>query len=712
MNPINTPVGNQYAPLQASEITAFASACTLNMVDFRSLKGAPLVPLAQAKPRTILSFGAFELDTNSAELRKRGHRILLQQQPYQILLLLLESPGEVVTREEICAKLWDTETFVDFDRSLNKAMVKLRQALGDDADSPRFVETLPRRGYRFLVPVERRGDEPTPVVEKEIAPKIEPPPPSPDRFAFVRSWRLAAAVLGACAIPLLLWLLVGGFGPGSGRPITVRSLAVLPFENLSGDPGQDYFAEGMTDELNTNLVRIRSLRVVSRTSMLQYLHTHKPIPEIARELNVDAVIEGSVVRSGDKVRITTQLIDAHRDVHLWAQSYERKMDDILEVQDSIALDIASQVRATLSPRERDYFAINRAPIRPNAYDDYLRGRSELSKQNVDAILKATEYFQRAIEDDPQYARAYGGMAEAYGLLANYQALPPSEAFPKAKAAALKALSLDPDSPEAHSALALVKHHFDWDWAGAEVEYKRALALQPNFATAHHRYAWFLSDSGRHEEALGEIRQAQKLDPTSIVVQTSLGRVLYRARRYEEAIVELRKGVEMDQNRIFSHIFLGMAYEQKGMCTEALGEFRLVQTLAEGRDNPGTAHVYATCGQLVQARRAMKVLAGPSKDRVESWFYIAAVFAVLGENDRAFDWLNKAVRNRDFFLTEMAAHPYMDPLRSDPRFKKLLREIRFPQNALPLTPVPGVRSGSATLVNPPSSPEPVSTPANQ
>ena len=679
-------------------------------------KGSPLVPLAQAKPGTILCFGAFELDTNSAELRKRGHRIALQEQPYQILLLLLQNSGEVVTREKIRVKLWGTDTIVDFDRGLNKSMVKLRQVLGDDADSPRFIETMPRRGYRFLLPVGTRGGQ-SAITQDNVAGGTVPPSLAQRHWwEPSRRWHLLIVVLLTALLIVLLKPIAGRLvyrmSQNESASVAIQSLGVLPLENLSGDPAQDYFAQGMTDELNTNLARIHSLRVVSRTSMTRFQNTHKSIPEIARELKVDALIEGSVVRSGDKVRITTQLIDARRDMHLWAQSYERKVDDILEVQDSIALDIATQVRATLSPLERDYFAINRAPIRPNAYDDYLHGRSELSKQNVDAILKATEYFQRAIEDDPQYARAYGGMAEAYSLLANYQELLPADAFAKAKTAALKALSLDSNSPEAHSALAMVKHHFEWDWSGAEAEYKRAVELQPNFATAHHRYAWFLSDSGRHDQALEEIRLAQELDPNSIVVQTNLGRVLYRARRYDESIVALQKGVEMDSSRMFSHVFLGMAYEQKGRCAEALNEFRIVETIADGRAGTGGAHAFAICGQRREALRALKALTGPMKYPTRDWFYIAGVFAAVGDNDQAFDWLNKAFQNHDFYLTEMAAHPYMDPLRSDPRFKKLLREIRFPQNALPVTPVQGVRSGSATLVKLPSGPEPVSTPANQ
>ncbi|HEY2546640.1 MAG TPA: tetratricopeptide repeat protein [Candidatus Acidoferrum sp.] len=620
-------------------------------------------------------------------MRKHGHRILLQRQPFCLLHMLLERPMELITREEIREKLWGVDTFVDFDRSLNKAMVKLRQALGDDAEEPRFIETLPRLGYRFLIPVETLSAAGVVGVSdvSTDAGGSDEETPGPEGFASRPAiWRrtLAGVALAVCVAFVLFWMVPGTYRDrfltlAVGRP-SIRSLAVIPLENLSGDPKQDYFADGMTEELNTRLARIRTLRVVSRTSMMRYRNTHKSIPEIARELNVDAVIEGSVLRSGDNVRISTQLIDGRQDVHLWAQSYERKVDDVIAVEDSIALEIASQVRANMHPEEREYLR-TRATIRPDAYDDYLRGISELSKQNVDSIRKGVEYFQRAIDDDPQYARAYAGLADGYSLLANYQNLMPAEAFPRAKIAALKALELDPESPEPHASLAMVKHHYEWDWAGAEAEYKRAIELQPNFAAAHHRYAWFLSDLGRHDQALQEIRRAQDLDPTSIVVQTNLGRVLYRARRYDESIVELRKAELLDPNRMFTHIFLGMAYDARGSCPEAVSEFRIVQTFTQGRDGTGAVHAYASCGRLENARRALKILAGSSTERPRDWFYIAGAFAGLGDKDHAFEWLDQAVQNRDFFLSEVQGHPFMDPLRSDPRFQELIRRMAFPES---------------------------------
>lgn len=620
-------------------------------------------------------FGPYELDFRAGELLKNGRRIRVQDQPLQVLVMLLEHPGEAVTREEVHRKLWPTDTFVDFDHGLNNAINRLRDALNDSAEVPRFIETLPRRGYRFVASVEILPAAASP----EAAPVISTASPGPSSVTSANRYiyRLTATAALVLMVVFAWKLAESRRAASASAPPTIHSIAVLPLVNLSGDPSQEYFADGMTEEVTTNLARIHSLRVISRTTMMRYRNNQKSIPQIVRELNVDAVIEGSVVRSGGKVRITTQLIDARRDAHLWAQSYERQVDDILEVQDSIALDIASQVRANLSPREREYFAAH-APIRPNAYDDYLRGRNELTKQNPDSIKRGTEYFQRSIDDDPQYARAYAGLADAYSLLANYQALMPVEAFPKAKTAAMKALELDPDSPEAHGALALVKHHFEWDWAGAQAEYKRAIELQPNLATAHHRYAWFLSDLGRHDEALQEIRLAQELDPSSIVVQSNLGRVLYHTRRYDESIDVLRKAAATDPNRLYTHIFLGLAYDAKGMCPEAASEFQLAAGLTGGREGTGAAHMYATCHKPQKARRVLVILAGSSSDPIQDWFFVAGIYAALGDKDRAFEWLDKAVQNRDFFLTEMQSHPYMDPLRSDPRFREMIRKIGFPE----------------------------------
>ena len=638
----------------------------------------------------VIRFGAFEVDLSSGKLEKHGVRIRLQEQPFQILAMLLEQPGKIVTREDLRRRLWPADTFVDFDVGLNNAILRLRNALGDSAENPRFIETLPRRGYRFIANV----DSPLPEALSGSAPRATASHPHPQvivlpardatpgvlapssarlrvrrKIAWIAGLGLAVllAFVGTLNVTRLRQRVFGMPGPSA-----IRSLAVLPLQNLSGDPAQDYFADGMTDQLTTNLATIRSLRVISRTTMMQYRDTHKVLPQIAEELHVDAVVEGSVVRSGSNVRITAQLIDARRDRHLWAQSYEREVKEILNCQDAVALDIASAVKAELSPEEHETLARPRSVI-PEAYEACLRGRNKLGTQAPEPIKHSLEDFQRAIDLDPSYAPAYSGLADAYSLMANYSALLPLEAFPRAKAAALKALALDPSFAEAHASLGVVKNHYDWDWPGAEREYKRAIELSPSYAVAHLRYARYLSMVARHDEAIAEIERARELDPLSLVIQSNVGIALYYARRYDAAILESRKTLEIDPNRVYARVFLALSYEQKGMYPEAIQEQKRVQAYFKGAPNVGLAHVYALSGRTTEARRILRELE-QKEDSDSAWFAIAGGYAALGEKDRAFNWLEKAYAKRDFFLPTLAINPWMDPLRSDARFAELAGRI--------------------------------------
>ncbi|HJX83764.1 MAG TPA: tetratricopeptide repeat protein, partial [Candidatus Angelobacter sp.] len=408
-----------------------------------------------------------------------------------------------------------------------------------------------------------------------------------------------------------------------------------------------------------------------------YRGTRPSLKRIAQDLNVDAVIEGSVVRAGDRVRITVQLIDARNDRHLWAESYERDFGDILNVQNTVALEIAGQVRASLTSQERKAFDVRRTVV-PEAYDAYLRGRNELGKQRQDALRKGLEYFQQAIALDRLYAPAYAGLADSYSLLVNYSALPPREAFPRARSAALKALELDPALAEAHTSLAYVKHHFDWDWSGAEAEYKQSIQLDPNNAITHLRYAELLSNVARHDEALREVRRAHELAPLSLVIQANIGSVLYHARRYDEAITELQKVLAADPHRAWSRIFLAMCYEQKRLYPEALAELETVRAEFNGQPaSDDEAHLYASMGRTQDARRLLKDLEQPAPDGVQDWFFIAGIYAQLGEKDQAFYWLEQAYENRDFFMTYLKVFPQMDPLRSDPRYTSMVRRMGFP-----------------------------------
>jgi TolB-like protein/DNA-binding winged helix-turn-helix (wHTH) protein/Flp pilus assembly protein TadD len=639
-----------------------------------------------------LRFEAFELDLKTAELRNAGALVDLPPQPFKILALLASHAGQLVTRKEIRQQIWGGETFVDFEQGLNFAINKIRKVLGDDAETPRYIETLPRRGYRFIAAVASApGSEAAPAVLKgvvtqgiarEVAAEgaLAKTPEIAQMGAGVqralppkREWLKPAGMAVLSLAVVAGWFVWHRIAPENGRNGAghIRSLAVLPLDNLSGDPSQEYFADGMTDELITDLASIASLRVISRTSTTHYKGTRKTLPEIARELNVDAVVEGSVARSANKVRIRAQLIDARNDRHLWAENYERDLGDILSVENTLALEIARQVRSRLTTPEQQRLE-RRAPVNPDAYDAYLKGRYTQTTQSPEGLKEGLPAFQQAIVLDPTFAPAYAGLSYTYSLLANYGVLSPTEAFPQAEAAARKALELDPNSPEAHTALAFPKHHYNWEWAAAEREYKTAIALSPSYPTAHLLYAEYLSSVGRHDEAIAEMHRSLELDPLSLVYMSNLGRFLYHARRYDEAIEVLKKTLELDPNRVYARIHLAMSYEEKGMYSEALQEYERIKTHFGGEPSPGMARLLAMTGQPKRAQEIARVLRGEAGD--SDWFFIAGVYAALGDKDEAFACLQKAYEKHDFFLVFLKVYPYMDPLRSDPRYQNLLRRI--------------------------------------
>jgi TolB-like protein/DNA-binding winged helix-turn-helix (wHTH) protein len=642
------------------------------------------LPLGQHSKATF-RFDAFELDPSSGELRKHGHRIRLQEQPFRILCLLLERPSELITREEIRENLWGTDTFVDFDRSLNKAIVRLRQALGDDAESPRFIETLPRRGYRFLIPVENPKAALAGAVDRSAhlgaALQGQASPLVSTRRSAVLRRTLRGVALAAC-VALVLWLV-----PRSNRDrllrllpagSSIQSLAMLPLENLSGDPGQDYFSDGMTDELTTNLARIHGLRVVSRTSMMRYRSTHKSIPEIARELNVDAIVEGSVVRSGNKVRITTQLIDAHRDVHLWAQSYERQVDDILDVQDSIALDIADEIGTKLTPQDQARMAVSR-PIDPETHELYLRGIYFNDKETPDDVRIAADYFRNAIGKDQGYAAAYAGLAHCYIFLSAVNEMPTGEGFVRAKEAAEKAVTLDDKLDDAHVEMAYIAMEHEWDWRKAESEFQRALALNPNSARAHGGLSYLLLVLGRPQKSIEEIRAARALDPLS---QSTMDEIVvnpYLRRQYDEALVQTRAALELYPYAPLLHVFLSNIYVQQG-------RYQLA-----GEETLRAEEFWGALPQRIAELKAANEgsgLKGLWRKRIElnkkltgtplfSAFDIASDCAAVGDKDQALHWLEEAYRVRDTQLTAIRLDPVFDTLRSDPRFIELANRIGLP-----------------------------------
>ena len=590
-------------------------------------------------PPRLIRFGVFEVDLRSGELHKNGLKIKLQEQPFQVLSMLLEHPGEVVQREDLRATLWPADTFVDFEHGLNAAINKLREALGDSADNPRFVETLHRRGYRFIYPIDV-GEHPRgapALLETPRGGRKGPPLP--------RRWAIAIGVLGSLFVAVLLALNVAGLRDRLWpKPLPeIHSIAVLPLENLSGDPEQEYFADGLTEELITTLGKIGALRVISRTSAMYYKGTKKRLPEIAKELNVDAIVEGTVQRSGGRVRITANLLHAASDRHLWAESYERDLRDVLTLQGEVARAIADEIKANVTPDVQARLASPRR-VAPEAHELYLKGRYFWNKRTPEAVKKSLDYFGQAVKKDPDSALSYAGLADSYIILGTYEYLPPKEAYPKAEAAAQRALEIDPMLAEAHTSLGKIRIDFDWDASASEEEYKRAIQLNPNYATAHHWYADLLGWVGRRDGSLVEIERARQLDPLSLIINSDVGLSLSAAHRYDEAIRQFHRTLEIDPNFALAHSHLAHAYVRRGRLPEAVAEAQRAVSLGGGASilMADLARVYAVAGNRQAAHELLKEIS--SRSYVPKC-HVALVHVALGEHEQALDWLEKAFEDR-------------------------------------------------------------------
>jgi len=634
-----------------------------------------------------LRFGIFEADLQTGELRKRGRLVRLQEQPFQVLAVLLATPGELVTRDELQRRLWGADTFVDFDHGLNKAVNKIRAALGDSADSPRFVETVARRGYRFIAdvavvdfepasrdprPPSTAGDPPT--VDAGTLRDVAAQTTRVTRWDWQRTFTIVACGLALVSLVLFGWLL-----QSRGQSPSIRSVAVLPLENLSGDASQEYFADGMTDQLIATLGQISALRVISRTSVMGYKAARKPLPQIARELNVDAVIEGSIVRSGGRVRITAQLIDAAADKHLWAHSYEGNVRDTLAVQSRVARAIAEEIRINVQPKEQAALT-NVKAVNPDAYEAYLKGRYFWNKRTADSLNKAREYFDEAVAKAPDYAQAYSGLADTYALLGDWQygVMASRDALPAAKAAAIKALALDKTLGEAHTSLGFVLSGFDWDWGSADNEFRRAIELNPGYATAHHWYAWHLSLMGRHRDAIGEMRKARSLDPLSLIINADLAEILLIAHFYDESARQSRKTIEMDPDFALAHNQLAEAYLHQQMHDDAITEFQTAVRLSDGSPvcTANLARAYASSGRSAEAERLLTSLQRRSNPAHSNAAEIAMVYAALGAKDQAMTWLSRGYDER--FNPGVLLRPGFDSLRGDQRFQDLVHRVGLTQ----------------------------------
>jgi len=622
--------------------------------------------MAEGSSPVRLRFAVFEVDLRAGELRKRGVRVRLQEQPFQVLAMLLERPGETVTREEIRNRLWTPETFVDFDHGVNKAINRIRDVLGDSATSPRFVETVARRGYRFLADVTVVHGASAAASNTAAGESVAPPPRRRSRW---HPWAIAGAALALAAVLVGAWAL----RPRTLQPAPIRSLAVLPLENLSGDDSQEYFADGMTDELIATLGQIGALRVISRTSVIPYKRSRRPLSQIARELNVDAVIEGTVLRSDGRVRITAQLIDARDDKHVWSETYAGDLSDTLTLQNKVAAAIAEQIRINLNPLEQATLKHGKV-VDPQAHEAYLKGRYFWNKRTGGDFEKAVAYFNQAIERDPAFAQAYSGLADTYALMGDweYGVLTPREALPRAKAAAVKALQLDDALGEAHISLAFCMDAFDWDLKSAEREFRRGIELNPGYATAHHWYAWHLTLSGRKPDAIAEMRKALTLDPLSLIINADLAELLVIAHLTDESIRQSRKTIEMDANFPLAHNQLAVAYLQSRRTDEAIAELKEAVRLSA--DSPtctaNLARAFAVSGRREEAAHLLDELKTRARASYSNASEIAMVYAALGDNEQAMTWLEKGYAER--FNPSVLLRPGFDPLRTDPRFQDLER----------------------------------------
>ncbi len=605
--------------------------------------------------RCRFRFGPYEADLHSRELRKEGTRLRLQAQPFQLLAMLLERPGEIVTREEICQKLWSTDTFVDFDHSLGTAINKIREVLNDSAGEPCYVETLPRRGYRFIAQVTAVDPEPVP---------LEPPEPS---STLSPRARLLSLAVGACfAVVVLLAVIGANFSSWRPRstsaetllPPTVKSIAVLPLLNLSNDSEQQFFADGMTDELITNLARISSLRVISRTSAMAYLGTKKPAAQIARELGVDALVEGSVLRAGNKVRITAQLIHAASDRHLWAQSYDRELSDVLTVQGEVARDIAGRISARLTPQEQADLA-RQHPVNPEVAILYFKGSYFLSQL---AAARARDTFTQAIHLDPNNAELWAGLADALHTMAVEGDF---ENFPAARGAANKALEIDSSQAQALMVLGVVSFLYDWNSPQSEAYFRRSIEARPGYGMAHALFANTLAHRGRSQEAIEQIRLAIALDPMSVLTNSFAWHVYFSSRQYDEALRSALGTAEVNPAFTPSPWRLAVSWEQKGEYEKAIA--------AGDEGAPELKRAFASGGGRGYWQRKLEI---SSQDK-ESSTAIARCYMHLGMREEALQALEKGYRMRDpYLIFWLPVYEEFDPLRSDPRFQKMLHGIGF------------------------------------
>jgi TolB-like protein/DNA-binding winged helix-turn-helix (wHTH) protein/Tfp pilus assembly protein PilF len=624
----------------------------------------------------FFDFGRFRLDPAEQLLLADGQLISLTPKAFETLLALVENNGHILEKDELLKRVWP-DTFVE-EGTLVQNISTLRKVLGMAADGRAFIETIPRRGYRFIGAVQE-------VDAQQAAGRRLPPTSSvgSPRTRISYGW---IAALALAPLLVILFLARERIWPPSNVAQPKIMLAVLPFVNLTADPQQEYFINGLTEEMITQLGNLEPdhLGVIARTSAMQYADGRKDARQIGRELGVDYLIEGSVRREGDRVRITAQLIQIKDQTHLWAKEYDRSLRDLLDLQSDVANAVASEIQLKLTPEQTVRLANPSSPD-PEAYELYLKGRYFWNKRTQAAYMKAIDYFQQAIARDPKYAQAYAGLADAYALLGSLSApaapMSRSEAMPKAKAAALTALQLDETLAEAHTSLAFVRMHYEWDWPGSESEFKRAIELNPNYTTAHQWYALWFTAQGHTDKALEQLRYAEKADPLSVIIKADTSETLAYARRYDQSEQEAKKALELDPNFILAYLDLSDAEVGKRNYSGAI--LSLQKALAIDSRNiwvlSTLSAAYALDDQRQKSEVILQGILKDAKTRSDMAYDVAQIYSALGEKDQAFAWLEKAFQYRDGGLILLNLRPEFRPLHLDPRYADLTRRLGLPSS---------------------------------
>jgi TolB-like protein/DNA-binding winged helix-turn-helix (wHTH) protein/Flp pilus assembly protein TadD len=628
-------------------------------------------------------FGPFRVDPDKLLLLRDHRPVPLPPKAFETLLVLVQHSETVVLKDDLMKSVWP-DTFVE-ESNLAQNIFVLRKTLGEMAGDHRYIVTVPGRGYRFTEKVRFVPQQDDVVLQSHSIARVviveeSSPHPTPAPFPWTRRFRWIAALVGMVGLVLAgywAWRYSRSQNPANFRRVM---LAVLPFQNLTGDPEQEYFADGLTEEMITQLGRLRpdQLGVIARTSVMGYKHGDKRLDQIGRELSVQYVLEGSFRRAGDRVRITAQLIQVKDQSHLWAQDYDRRPQDILTVQDDVAMMVAEEIQLRLTPQQRTDLARTRT-VDPDAYEAYLKGRYFWNKRNEEGFRSAVEYFNQAIAKDPNYAQAYAGLADSYVLLGGYGFMAQEDAMPKAKAAAKKALAIDDQLAEAYTSLGLISEQWEWNWAEAEKDFKRAIELDPNYSVAHHWYGdGYLANVCKTDEAIAELHKAQELDPLSLVVGADLAKRLSFAGKYEEGVKRFRKILEIDPDFVQAHYYLSQAYELQGLYPEAKAEVEKIRSQDAVRFVTGQlGHIYALQGRKQDALQIVDELQRSSKQTYIDPRYIANIYVALGEKDLALVWLEKAREQHSPAMATLKCDPVYDPIRFDPRFQDLIRRVGLP-----------------------------------